>query len=210
MSQKPIFIGRLQRQNIRDVWPKEDADFTKWLAMQENLELLADTLGLGSLDEVKNEVSVGSFRADVVCEDPNGQKVVIENQFATSDHKHLGQIITYLAGIDAIIVVWIAERIREEHRAAIDWLNEATSLDHSFFGVEIEVWRIGNSDAAPRFEVVVQPNEWKRRQIQRSHQIEMVDYQRRMEYWGLFLATVFLNPPERPISGEICTARLRL
>lgn len=181
-------IGRLEKQDIRDVWPREDSDFTPWLAEPDNLDLLAETLGLGSLDEIYDEVAVGRFRADLVCRDLDGHRVIIENQFATSDHKHLGQLLTYLAGTEARTIVWIAEHIREEHRAAIAWLNSSTSLEYAFFGVELEVWRIGPSAAAPKFEVVEQPNNWERRSKAQVPQPATADALQRMEYWEAFLA----------------------
>ncbi|MDO6587552.1 hypothetical protein Q4543_18735 [Salipiger sp. 1_MG-2023] len=115
---------------------------------------------------------------------------MIENQFETSDHRHLGQILTYLVGTEARTVVWIAERIREEHRAVIDGLNETTPLEYAFFRVELEVWRIGDSVPAPRLEVVARPNDWVRRQKERNRVTEMEDYQRRMEFWGAMLDRV--------------------
>lgn len=193
-------IGRLEKQTLRTIWPREDADFTPWLALPENLHLLSETLDLGPLDRISTEVSVGSFRADVVCKDINDATVVIENQFDKSDHGHLGQILTYLAGgEDVRTVIWIAETVRDEHRAALEWLNNNTSTDFAFFGVEVEAWRIGESDPAPKFEVVVRPNDWVRRQRQKSRATEMEDYQRRMEYWHAFLdnwsGTEGLSPP---------------
>ncbi|PKQ14053.1 MAG: hypothetical protein CVT70_00930 [Alphaproteobacteria bacterium HGW-Alphaproteobacteria-1] len=168
--------------------------------MPENLHLLAETLELGPLDRISTEVSVGNFRADLVCKDINDATVVIENQFHKSDHGHLGQILTYLAGgEDVRTVIWIAESLRDEHRAALEWLNNNTSTDFAFFGVEVEAWCIGESDPAPKFEVVVRPNDWVRRQRQKARASEMEDYQRRMEYWQAFLDSwptqVGLSPP---------------
>ncbi len=183
-----VKIGRLKRQDVRSVWPNETMDFTPWFGKEENLRLLAETLELGPLDQVKTEVSIGNFRADVICKDINDQTVVIENQFARSDHGHLGQVLTYLAGVEDVrTIIWIAETLREEHRAALDWLNDNTSTEFAFFGVEMEVWRIGTSDPAPKFEIVVRPNDWVRLQKQRTRAAEMEDYQRRMEYWQAFL-----------------------
>lgn len=181
-------IGRLEKQALRTIWPREDADFTPWLALPENINLLSQTLELGPLDRISTEVNVGSFRADVVCKDINDATVVIENQFQKSDHGHLGQILTYLAGgEDVRTVIWIAETLRDEHRAALEWLNNNTSTDFAFFGVEVEAWRIGQSDPAPKFEVVVRPNDWVRYQRQKARATESEDYQRRMEYWQAFL-----------------------
>lgn len=193
-------IGRLEKQALKSIWPREDADFTPWLASPENLHLLSETLELGPLDRISTEVSVGNFRADVVCKDINDATVIIENQFNKSDHGHLGQILTYLAGGENVrTVIWIAESLRDEHRAALEWLNNNTSTDYAFFGVEVEAWRIVASDPAPKFEVVVRPNDWVRRQRQKARASEMEDYQRRMEYWQAFLDSwppqVGLSPP---------------
>jgi hypothetical protein len=195
-------IGRLEKQTLRTIWPREDADFTPWLALPENLQLLSETLEIGPLDRISTEVSVGNFRADVVCKDINDATVVIENQFQKSDHGHLGQILTYLAGgEDVRTVIWIAESLRDEHRAALEWLNNNTATEFAFFGVEFEAWRIGSSDAAPKFEVVVRPNDWVRRQKQIARASDMEDYQRRMEYWQAFLdswtTVAGLSPPTR-------------
>ena len=201
-------IGRLEKQDIRLVWPYEPSDFTPWLSQPENLELLADTLGLGQLHKVDTEVPVGSFRADIICVDSMDNTVLIENQYGASDHKHLGQTLTYLAGKGAKCIIWIAERIKEEHRAVIDWLNEATSLEYAFFGVEIEVWRIGDSLPAPKFEIVSQPNTWERQQKQNVKQSEEEVSHRRVEYWTHFLEYLpkihgLLHPPKAPRQGWI-------
>src|SRR5207244_6039820 len=135
------------------------SDFTPWLAKPENLELLGETLGI-ELEPDSEEVAVGPFWADIVCRDTaTGGKIVIENQVEKTDHVHLGQILTYVAGVGAQIVVWIASKFTEEHRAALDWLNEHTTEEISFFGLEVELWRIGSSPAAPKFNVVSKPNE---------------------------------------------------
>lgn len=195
-------IGRLEKQALRTIWPREDADFTPWLALPENLHLLSETLELGPVDRISTEVSVGNFRADVVCKDINDATVVIENQFQKSDHGHLGQILTYLAGgEDVRTVIWIAESQRDEHRAALEWLNNNTSTEFSFFGVEIEAWRIGASEPAPKFEVVVRPNDWVRHERQKARAAEVEDYQWRVEYWQAFLDNWpvhdGLSPPAR-------------
>ena len=143
-------LSRLQQVPIRDVWPTEPQGFTPWLASAENLPLLAEAIGLG-LELQSTEASVGDFRADIVCKTiPEGELVLIENQFAQTDHTHLGQILTYAAGLEAVTIVWVAETFREEHRAAIDWLNEKTPDNINFFGLEIELWRIADSPVAPK------------------------------------------------------------
>lgn len=153
-------MGRLEQVDLRKVWLSEPGHFTPWLAEDDNIALLADTLSL-DLEVEAQEKGVGPYRADIVCKDTtDGSMVLIENQLEKTDHTHLGQLMTYAAGLDAVTIVWIAERFTEEHRAALDWLNEITSEKVSFFGLEIELWRIGNSPIAPKFNVVSKPNDW--------------------------------------------------
>ena len=129
----------------------EASDFTPWLAQQDNITLLGEAIGI-ELEVETQEKNVGPFRADILCRDTvNGHYVLVENQLERTDHGHLGQLLTYAAGLDAVTVVWVAARFTEEHRAALDWLNRATSTEFNFFGLEIEVWRIGDSAMAPKF-----------------------------------------------------------
>jgi len=159
-------LGRLERiTNIRSCWPDEACDFTPWLAEEENLSLLAEQLGFGAdgFELEGMEINVGPFRADILCRDANsaeGERILIENQYGKTDHDHLGKLITYSSGLKARTVVLICEEVRQEHRAALDWLNEITDEDHRFFAVCVQLFRIGNSPAAPKFEIVVQPNDW--------------------------------------------------
>lgn len=155
-------LGRLRKVELRDVWKSEAQDFTPWLAGEENLALLGDTIGL-DLELEAVEKGVGPFSADIVCkETANDSVVLIENQIERTDHTHLGQIMTYAAGTNAVTIVWIAKRFTDEHRAALDWLNEITNENINFFGLEVELWKIGDSPAAPKFNVVSKPNEWIR------------------------------------------------
>lgn len=158
-------LGRLMRVDLRSTWRNEASHFTPWLAQPENLALLAETMDLSpdSLELQSQERAVGPFRADILCRNTDDNSLVlIENQLARTDHTHLGQLLTYAAGLKAVTLVWIAERFTEEHRAALDWLNEITDDSFHVFGFEIELWRIGDSPPAPKFNVVVQPNEWTR------------------------------------------------
>jgi hypothetical protein len=160
---KAISFGRLIRKgNLREVWEREASDFTPWLARPENLELLAEALYLGQLTLEATEHDVGRFSADIVARDSEGL-VLIENQIEPTDHRHLGQILTYLAGLEeAATVVWIAQEFLDEHRAAVDWLNANTVDRYSFFGIEMEVFQINDSALAPHFKVVAKPNDWSR------------------------------------------------
>ena len=186
---KVVSFGRLiRRGNLREVWEREASDFTPWLARPENLELLADALYLEQLTLEATEHDVGRFSADIVARDADGL-VLIENQIEATDHRHLGQILTYLAGLEeAATVVWIAQRFLEEHRAAIDWLNANTVDRYSFFGIEIEVFQINDSALAPHFNVVAKPNDWSRGVGSRIKSIESATpnplRQMYLEYWS--------------------------
>jgi hypothetical protein len=154
-------LGQLKREeNLRQVWNSESGDFTPWLAQEENLAQLGEAIGL-ELELEAVEKGVGPFRADILCRDTaNDSLVLIENQLEGTDHKHLGQIFTYGAGLNAVTIIWIATRFTDEHRAALDWLNEITNENINFFGLEIELWRIGDSPLAPKFNIVSKPNDW--------------------------------------------------
>ena len=153
-------LGRLIKVELRDAWEHEAHDFTPWLAQEDNIALLSDTIGI-DLEVEAQEKNVGPFSADILCKDTaNDHWVLIENQLERTDHTHLGQLITYAAGLNAVTIVWIADRFTDEHRAALDWMNEITGENLTFFGLEVELWRIGNSIAAPKFNVVSSPNDW--------------------------------------------------
>ena len=153
-------LGRLTNVPPRDVWTHEAHDFTPWLL--QNVDVLSDLLGMDLVLDVA-EHSVGGFSLDLLGRDlSNDSVVIVENQLAESDHGHLGQILTYAAGTNPTTIVWINTGFRPEHRAALDWLNEHTDPDTRFFGVEIEVVRIGNSPPAPNFRLVAEPNDWEK------------------------------------------------
>ncbi len=157
MNDQPV--GRLERVDLRTVWTTEAGDFTPWLARPENLEVLAETLGM-DLELEATEKPVGPFRADIICRDGTNAWVLVENQLERTNHNHLGQLLTYAAGLQAVTIVWIAAPFTDEHRATLDWLNKITDESFRFFGLEVELWRIGNSLAAPKFNVVSKPNDW--------------------------------------------------
>ncbi len=153
-------LGKLEKVDLRKLWKDEARDFTPWLATEENIELLGETLGIG-IEVEGTEVSVGIFKVDILAREISSNRVIIiENQLEKTDHDHLGKIITYASGLDAEIVVWISRKITEEHRKAIDWLNDITGEDIAFFGLEIELWKINESPPAPKFNIVCSPNEW--------------------------------------------------
>ena len=160
MGDKSKNLARLERVRLREVWENEAGDFTPWLAEPENLRLLGETLGM-ALDDARTEQTVGSFSADIVATNvADNRRLLIENQLERTDHGHLGQILTYAAGLDALTIVWIAKEFTDEHRAALEWLNNISSADIGFFGLEIEIWKIDDSRYAPKFNIVAKPNEW--------------------------------------------------
>ena len=153
-------ISRLTDVPLRTAWPNEASNFTPWLA--ENIQHLGDAVGI-PLEITGTEVLVDNFAADILARNPtDGTSVLIENQLETTDHKHLGQIMTYLAGLDAKTVIWVAPSFRTAHHSAIRWLNEHTSDGFSFFAVKARLVRIGDSPFAPIFEIVEQPDGWTR------------------------------------------------
>ena len=152
-------LSKLERVPLREAWKHEASEFTPWLSEADNLNMLADALGLSELVLVATEHWVGDFKLDILCTDGDEQ-VIIENQLEETNHKHLGQIIAYAAGVGAKKVIWVADSFRPEHVAAFQFLNENTTDALSFFGVQVELWCIGDSPLAPKFEVVVKPNDW--------------------------------------------------
>ena len=153
-------LGQIQRLDIREAWPNEASSFTPWL--EERIGDLGDVLGL-DLEVESREAPVGSFSLDLLARDTGtGRTVIIENQLEPTDHDHLGKLLTYAGGHDANVIVWVAREFREEHRQALDWLNQRTSDETAFFGVRVEVWRIDDSRPAPHFNLVAFPNEWRR------------------------------------------------
>lgn len=170
--------------DLRTVWPHEALDFTRWLAEDENMSLLSDAIGL-DLTAEETESDVGNFSADILAtETGSDRKVIIENQLEDSNHDHLGKLITYASGKSAQIVIWLVKRAREEHRSAIEWLNNHTDEDIGFFLCEIKLYRIGNSDPAVKFEVIERPNDWARG-IRSSGPITPAR-QSKLDYWTNF------------------------
>ena len=154
-----INLGTLKEiTDLRSIWPHEALNFTPWVA--ENVELLADAVGLDiTVDET--ESSVGDFNVDIYAsETGTDRKIIIENQLEDTDHDHLGKLITYASGKDADVVIWVVKHAREEHKAAVEWLNNHTDDKIGFFLCEIKLFQIGDSDIAPSFTVVERPNNW--------------------------------------------------
>jgi hypothetical protein len=187
-------LARLTKVPLRQIWSDEARIFTPWLELPENLDLLAEALGLPNLQQKFREPAVGRYAADLVCQiaDTNDH-LLIENQIEISDHKHLGQLLTYIAGLEAQdlhirYVAWLAEDFRDEHREAIEWLNERLDEHIGFFAARIEVWKIGlTEECAPRFDVVVEPRQIAAASTRggRRNGQDSVDVSR-VEYWRGF------------------------
>jgi len=150
-------LGSFEKIDVRDLWKNESADFTPWLAQEENIAKLGEALGL-ELEVEKVEAAVGPYSADILAKDTGTDTyVVIENQLGKTDHDHLGKAITYGSFLHASAVVWLASDFTEEHQRALDWLNEFTTDELGFYGVRIELWRIDDSLPAIRFDVISKP-----------------------------------------------------
>jgi hypothetical protein len=157
---KMMKLGELKQVALREVWVHEAHVFTKWLAEEENLALLANELDL-DITLIESEASIGKFNVDILAKEiTSDRKIVIENQLEQTNHDHLGKLITYASGVDAAVAVWVVAKDREEHKRAIDWLNEHTDEDVSFFLVRVELWQIDKSVVAPKFVIISQPNDW--------------------------------------------------
>ena len=180
-------LGKLEEVDIRKVWPHEQYDFSKWLATEENIKELGDALNL-SLTDVETEKFVGNYRCDILCKDEiTGNMVLIENQLEPTNHDHLGKIITYASGLDAAVVVWIVASARDEHASAIEWLNKHTDDEISFFLMEVHAYKIGDSDPAPQFKIIEQPNDFVKIVKAVSKNSDMNESQKnRLEFWTQF------------------------
>lgn len=177
-------FGKLEEiTDLRDYWKNEATDFTPWLAKEENISLLSEAIGIDITVE-ERESNVGDFSVDIYAsETETDRKIIIENQLEATNHDHLGKLITYASGKEANIIIWIVKEAREEHRAAIEWLNNHTDKEIGFFLCEIKIYKIENSKPAVKFEVIQRPNEW-------AKEIKNMDLtqteQLRYEYWTAY------------------------
>lgn len=186
MNEFPV-LGRLVEVNPREAWRREDHVFTPWLAA--NIDRLGDVIGM-TLEVEGIEQSVERFSADILARDIRGERrVLIENQLEVSDHTHLGQIMTYLAGLETEVMVWVAPEFRAPHLSVIRWLNEHTEDPFSFFAVRVRLVRIGASDMAPLFEIIEQPNNWDREVAREAKALagRSALGDKRFRFWSAFL-----------------------
>jgi len=191
MQQK---LDKIKQVDLRKAWNHEATDFTKWLSEAENLDLLSDEIGL-DIKLVQTEASVGRFNVDILAEEENtGRKIIIENQLETTNHDHLGKIITYASGYDAEIIVWIVKDVRDEHKQAIDWLNEHTDEKIYFFAIKMELWQIGNSPFAPKFSIISKPNDWSKALKQSAGNSKLTDTKiLQLDFWNKFKEFMLAN-----------------
>mgnify|MGYP000863453943 FL=1 len=186
-------IGKLIEVDVRELWKHEQYDFSNWLAKESNIEYLNEILGL-TLIEVDKEINVGPYRCDIVATDEtSGLKVIIENQLESTNHDHLGKIIAYASGLDAKVIVWIVKEAKEEHRAAIEWLNNYTSSEIDFFLIEIHAYKIGDSNPALKFEVVEKPNNFVKRSKNKDDGELNTSQTERLIFWQQFNDRVALK-----------------
>lgn len=180
MSQE-LNLGVIKELSLNHLFKLEDKDFTPWL--QENIDFLGQVIGMDIAD-AETEVKIGNYRLDLLAyESGTDRKIAVENQFGSTDHKHLGQLITYTAGINADVVVWIAESFNNEHITAINYLNEISMEDVAFFGIRPRLIRINDSKPAIEFLVVAKPDEWEKQLIKETKLSE-----REMDYRKFWIA----------------------
>ena len=123
-------VGRLVPVDLREVWKREEYDLTPWL--EKNISVLEEALNIRLTIE-RREHKVGPFEADLYGQDGMGNRVIIENQLETTDHNHLGQLMTYFVNLEAKTAIWITSDVRYQHRRVVEWLNEVTPNDVAFY-----------------------------------------------------------------------------
>ena len=180
-------LEKIKNIDLRKFWKREASDFTTWLAQEENLSMLSEEINV-ELQLIQTEASVGNFKVDIYAkEETTGKNVIIENQLESTDHDHLGKLITYASGLDAEIIIWIVKDVRDEHKKAIDWLNENTDEKLNFFAIKMELWQIENSPYAPKFQIISQPNNWAKIAKRTTAQTELTDRQLLLlDFWRKF------------------------
>ena len=180
-------LGKLEKIELREVWRHEALDFTRWLARKENIALLSKEIGI-DIDVIETEMSVGRYNVDIYARDTeSNKKIVIENQLENTNHDHLGKMLVYAAGLDADIAIWIVKDVNEEHRQAVEWLNDNSFEKINIFLVKVELWQIDNSPIAPKFQVICEPNNWAKVLKQQSKENVSDLELKQMEYWQGFV-----------------------
>lgn len=181
---KIMKLGKLEKvKDLSSVWKHEANNFTKWLSEEENLKTLSEEIGI-DIELITTEAKTGSFSTEILAVESNTEnKIVIGTQLETTNHEYLGKIITYASGHDAKTIIWIVKEACEEHRQAVDWLNEHTDDEINIFLCRIELWKIGESAIAPKFQIVSSPNNWtktiKRSLDNKFSSSKMLQY----DYW---------------------------
>lgn len=175
-------LGTLEEVPLREIWPHEAHNFTNWLAQEENIELLSNELNI-DIEVIDTEVPAGKYRLDILARSSDDETIVIENQLEHTNHDHLGKIITYASGLDATTIIWIVEDVEEEHRQAVNWLNEHLDDTINIFLCKLRLFRIGDSPAAPKFQVICEPNNWSKavKKVNNDNDSEMDMI--KLEYW---------------------------
>lgn len=174
-------VGRLERVKLKEVWPHEALDLTRWLV--ENPDVLTQVIGI-ELSNVQREQGAGNFRVDILAEDAVGRVVVIENQLQQSDHDHLGKLITYMAMVAAKVAVWIVSSPRPEHVAAVGWLNESGLCE--FYLIKLEAVRIGASEPAPLLTLITGPSQ-SQRDVGDAKKEQTGRFDERQQFWSELL-----------------------
>ncbi len=188
-------LGKITQVPLREVWKHEALNFTKWLAKPKNLETLSESIGI-ELSVIDTEYNVGRFNVDIFAKEVNNdRKVIIENQLEKTDHDHLGKLITYASGLGAEIIIWVVKDVLEEHRQAIDWLNENIGEKINFFIIKMEIWKIGDSIPAPKFHVVSKPNNWTKsvKRSMQKYEGESKIKSLQFKFWNGFRDYVLIN-----------------
>ena len=189
-------LGKLEKVDLRDVWKHEATDFSAWLALPENLDALAEQLGI-EIEPIGTEVSVGRFKIDILAREPNtNEQIIIENQLEPTNHDHLGKVITYAAGIDARYLIWIVKDVLPEHLKAIEWLNDHLDDTIRCFLIRIEVWKIGTSIPAPKFEIISVKNAWVASVKKATSSVGLSPLQvRQFDFWTSFSEFLLVKDP---------------
>ena len=180
-------LGRLEKIELREVWKHEALDFTRWLAKKENIALLSKEIGI-DIEVIETEMSVGRYNVDIFARDSeSNRKIVIENQLENTNHDHLGKMLVYAAGLDADIAIWVVKDVNEEHKQAVEWLNDNSFDRINIFLVKVELWQIDNSSIAPKFQIVREPNNWAKVLKQQSKENISDMELKQMEFWQGFV-----------------------